>query len=185
MRKKTKVVYRKVGFALYMRYQVPQFIDIEDQVVGPFSLRQFSYVGGAGILVMIFYFTLQTWLWITLSIPITAAGLCLALIKINGQNLPKIVSRAILFLWEPQIYVWKSTQEIKIGGNKEGTTNRGVDVEKIVSGIALHKAWATVQTGYKEAEDAPKEEKRENIERYQIFNTVSGAKKAARRVDYH
>ena len=30
-----------------MQYQVPQFIETEDKVVGPFSLRQFAYVGAA------------------------------------------------------------------------------------------------------------------------------------------
>ena len=33
-----------------MRYQVPQFTDIEDKIIGPFTIKQFVYVvGGAGM----------------------------------------------------------------------------------------------------------------------------------------
>ena len=34
----------------YMQYQLPQFIDIEDKIVGPLTFKQFIYIaGGAGI----------------------------------------------------------------------------------------------------------------------------------------
>ena len=31
-----------------MQFQVPQFIETEDKVVGPLTLRQFMYIAGAG-----------------------------------------------------------------------------------------------------------------------------------------
>jgi hypothetical protein len=31
-----------------MRFQVPQFTDVEDKIVGPLTLKQFVYLAGAG-----------------------------------------------------------------------------------------------------------------------------------------
>jgi hypothetical protein len=40
-----------------MRYQVPQFIDVEDKVIGPLTIKQFIYLaGGAGMCFVIFHF---------------------------------------------------------------------------------------------------------------------------------
>jgi hypothetical protein len=32
-----------------MQFQVPQFLDVEDKIIGPFTIKQFLYLaGGAG-----------------------------------------------------------------------------------------------------------------------------------------
>ena len=31
-----------------MQFKVPQFIDMEDKIVGPLTLKQFAYILGAG-----------------------------------------------------------------------------------------------------------------------------------------
>ena len=41
-----------------MRFEVPQFIDIEDKIIGPLTWRQFIYLGGGvGGAVVIFLTT--------------------------------------------------------------------------------------------------------------------------------
>ena len=50
-----------------MQFQVPQFIETEDKIVGPFTLRQFIYVAGAGLGSVILYFSVATWLWLILT----------------------------------------------------------------------------------------------------------------------
>ena len=47
-----------------MEYQVPQFIEVEDKIFGPFTLKQFIYVaGGVGLCaILVLYFPL--WLGI-------------------------------------------------------------------------------------------------------------------------
>jgi len=41
-----------------MRFKVPQFIDIEDKIFGPFSFKQFVYLAGGAGLCYIFFKTL-------------------------------------------------------------------------------------------------------------------------------
>ena len=38
-----------------MRFQVPQFIEVEDKIFGPLTLKQFIYVFGGGGLCFVFY----------------------------------------------------------------------------------------------------------------------------------
>jgi hypothetical protein len=95
-----------------MQYQVPQFIDTEDNLVGPFSLRQFIYVGGAGVICGICYFFVQTWLFVIVTIIALGGAFALAFLKINGRPLIKVAAAAFNFYWKPQTYVWKPEHRV-------------------------------------------------------------------------
>ena len=58
----------------------------------------------------------------------------------------------------------------------------GISLEKIITGAALHKRWENLQTGQKTPEGGAVENRMNT--RYQIFQRVSGAREAAKRVDY-
>lgn len=90
-----------------MQYQVPQFIETEDKVVGPFSLRQFAFVGAAAVVSGVCYFLLQTWLFLIVAIILVGGAGALSFVKINGRPLLKILISAFNFYWKPQMYVWK------------------------------------------------------------------------------
>jgi len=163
-----------------MQFQVPQFIDTEDKVVGPFSLRQFMYIGIAGFISAIFYFFVQTWLFVIMSIICLGLAGVISFVKINGQPVIKIITAAFNYYWKPQIYVWKSempTQTQRIASN-EG----GFSLESIASGMALHKSWEGLQTGTKIPESKTIE--RKLSARYQILEHMGGDRQAAKRVDY-
>ena len=52
-----------------MRFQTPQFIEIEDRIFGPLTLKQFIYLAGSAGLAFLFYRTLPLILAIWLIIP--------------------------------------------------------------------------------------------------------------------
>ena len=75
-----------------MRHEVPQFIDIEDKILGPFTFMQGLYLLGGFFGAFIIYyligrvfpeagFIIKT----VPGIPILAFGLALAFLKINEQ----------------------------------------------------------------------------------------------------
>ena len=162
-----------------MQFQVPQFIDTEDKVVGPFSLRQFMYVGIAGFLSAIFYFFVQTWLFVIMAIIFLGLAGVIAFVKINGQPVSKIITAAFSFYWKPQRYVWK--QEA-VATPKTTRNEGGFSLESIVSGAALHKSWEGLQAGTKAPERKAVEQKINA--RYQILERATGDRQAAKRVDY-
>src|SRR3989344_8002664 len=121
-----------------MQFQVPQFADVEDKIVGPLTLKQFLYIAAAAGLSLLLFFIVKFWLWLIMSIFMIAGAAGLAMIKINGQPLIKMALSAIEFYWRPQTYVWQSeTQKKEGGGTSSGKPADGFSLENIVSGMAL------------------------------------------------
>jgi hypothetical protein len=90
-----------------MQFQVPQFIETEDKIVGPLTLKQFAYIAGGGILSALLYFVAQAWLWAIGSFFIFAIVIALAFVKIEGRPFPNVIVSAFHFYWKPQTYVWQ------------------------------------------------------------------------------
>ena len=165
---------QEIDYNVHMQFQVPQFIETEDKVIGPFSIRQFIYIGvGAGICAM-FYFMFATWLWMIFSIVIMGAAGAFAFIKIDGRPFINIVLSAFSFYWKPQTYLWRSEQQ---QANKVVHPTLGASLQNIAAGLALHKGWENIQTGTKISD-------MQMTERYQIFRKQTGERRAAKRVDY-
>ncbi len=184
-----------------MQFQVPQFIETEDKVVGPFSIRQFAYVGIACFISAIAYFMLATWLFFLVAIIFIGGALAISFVKVEGRPLINILISAANFYWKPQTYVWQPEQtaiaapgkiksEAKSGGFSledilaNALRKKSVDTAKVADGNALHKSWQNVQTGETQKTSDRQFIERKMNERYQIFQKLAGDRDAARRVDY-
>jgi hypothetical protein len=183
-----------------MQFQVPQFIETEDKIVGPLSLRQFIYVAvGAGLSGMLF-FVLQMWLWIVFTVFLVGGAIAIAFIKIEGRPLSRIIFSAMNYYWSPRTYVWqpehpqietykppkekkgKFVSPAKPAAQRPAAANPAVYREKIAEGTTLHEKWAALQTGDLMSDKQFVEKKVSS--RYEIFQKMSGERDAARRVDY-
>jgi len=94
-----------------MKYQVPQFIDVEDKIVGPLSIKQFLYIaGGAGGLYLSF-----AWLPVYLGIfPAMILGglfFSLAFVRINNRPFIDILEAGFRYILTPRLYVWRRTEK--------------------------------------------------------------------------
>lgn len=168
-----------------MQFQVPQFIETEDKVVGPFSIRQFIYVSIAGGFCFLLYFMVQTWLFVILSILLLGAAGAFAFIKISGRPLTRIAFSALSFYWKPQTYVWQPDHpEIpKSEAVMEQVAPAGISLESVVSGLALRSAWQNLQTGENTMVSSQQFYGKVQ-EKYQMYRRLSGDRQAARRIDY-
>jgi len=171
-----------------MQFQVPQFIDIEDKIVGPLTLKQFLYLAAGFGISFILYFTVKFFIWITFTIIIAGAAIAFAFVKINGQPLSKIVISMISFYLKPQKYIWQpekpEIQKTEENLKKNISFDLISSIENIISGISLKKAADQVLVGT--SPNTPKAQRSfENTkERYEVFKKISGEKRAARRIDY-
>ena len=95
-------------------FQVPQFIDIEDKIIGPLSLRQFLILVGTAALVFLTFKVLEVWLWIIVGGLIGALGIALAFLKINGQNFSRVAVNFLRYMINPRLYVWQRSGENKV-----------------------------------------------------------------------
>lgn len=90
-----------------MQFQVPQFIDIEDKIFGPFSFKQFLYLLGGGGGAFILYKLLPIYLAIPLAIPLLVLAGLLTFYKINGKPFIFTLEAGFNYFLQSKLYVWK------------------------------------------------------------------------------
>ncbi|MBP6948458.1 MAG: PrgI family protein [Candidatus Pacebacteria bacterium] len=109
-----------------MQFRVPQFIDMEDKIIGPLTLKQFGYVVGAGgVSFIIWTFIPIKILAILLIIPIAGLFLALAFVKHNNRSFGEFLENAFAYYTNPKVYTWKQP-------TPEVNTNEA-NIDKIVS----------------------------------------------------
>jgi hypothetical protein len=94
-----------------MQFQVPQYYEVKEKIVGPLTLQQFLYIAAACGLSFLLFFVFQLWLWFMVSVILVGGASALALIEINGQSLTKILISAFFYYWKPRIYFWQREAE--------------------------------------------------------------------------
>lgn len=103
-----------------MHAQVPQYLDVEDKIIGPLTLKQFIYLLLAGGLIFLLFNLLKFEIFIILAIPIAIIAVLLAFYKIGGnQKFSKFMVSILGFLGKPNIYTWKKTSPQKPEEEKE------------------------------------------------------------------
>lgn len=90
-----------------MRFEVPQFVDVEDKIFGPFTWKQFVYLAGGGGAGFILYATLPFIIFVLVAAPIVALAAGLAFYKINEQPLSVMVEAVVTYFSRGRLYLWK------------------------------------------------------------------------------
>lgn len=90
-----------------MEYQVPQFIEVENKVIGPLTLKQFIYSAGAVGLCVIFFVYLPIYLAILFSIPVGGLGVALAFYKMNGKPFSDVLEAGFRYYTGSKLFLWK------------------------------------------------------------------------------
>ena len=165
-----------------MQFQIPQFIDVEDKIVGPLTLKQFLYFAVAGGFSFILFFLLQLWLWFIIFVFLMAAATAAAFIKYHGRPLPYVAWHAFNYFWKPRLYIWQREsefREVEIKGKKYEIMPEMPNIKKLWNELLTTKT------------PIPKREKVLRIptrqsqkEKFELFRKRSGEKEIARRIDY-
>ncbi len=90
-----------------MEYQVPQFIEVEDKIVGPLTLKQFIYLAGAAGLCVVFFFYLQIVFALLLSLLIAAFAAALSFYKVNGKPFVEVLEAGFNYYTSGKLFLWK------------------------------------------------------------------------------
>lgn len=94
-----------------MEYQVPQFIEVEDRIFGPLTLRQFIFVAGGAGLCTVFMLYLPFFFGILLSLPVAALALALAFYKVNNKSFLDMMEAGFNYYTKGRLYLWKKEQK--------------------------------------------------------------------------
>ncbi len=128
-----------------MRYQVPQFIEVEDKMVGELTIRQFIYLaGGAGISFAIFRFLPSLMFSIIPIILIMSFSIALAFGKLY-KRFPfiDVVEWAFKYFFSSKLYIWKK-EDKKVPKNlaQEAKQYASVMVPKISDSKLKDLTWS-------------------------------------------
>jgi len=89
-----------------MQFQVPQKIDLEDKVIGPFTLKQFFYLLAGGMLDYIWFRFFSIGIAFLLILPTSIFFIAMAVARVQDQPFPKFLGSLILFLFKPKQRTW-------------------------------------------------------------------------------
>ena len=94
------------------QFVVPQFIDVEDKIIGPISVRQFLTLLVSAVLIFVNYqlvykfFVPNFWYFAISSIVIFAVSGTFAFLKINGRPFHYFLLNFLVTLQKPRLRVW-------------------------------------------------------------------------------
>lgn len=92
---------------------VPQYVDIEDKIVGPLTWKQLGWYFGGGVILVILWRTLDVSAFYTAAVPIVIIVSLFAFYKPKGLTLIAFVGYAILYAFKPRKYIWQRDPDIK------------------------------------------------------------------------
>jgi len=125
-----------------MRFQVPQFIEVEDKIFGPLTFKQFIYVaGGVGICVVLFLL-LPNFLAFILSLPIFIFAMALAFYKINNRPFINVVEAFFKYTTTSKLYLWKKEEAVLVAKQKEKKSPEQVFVPKLSESKLKELTWS-------------------------------------------
>jgi len=125
-----------------MRFQVPQFIEVEDKIFGPLTLKQFIYlIGGAGICFIVYSLIGNIFIALIIDIPIIIFAVALAFYKINNKPFINVVEAAFNYYTRNKLYIWKKHEKV-IVKKDENTLSTDFYVPKLADSKLKDLTWS-------------------------------------------
>jgi|SRR5688572_1228903 len=88
------------------QYVVPQFIDVEDKILGPITTRQFAILMITALVMFIIYKLVYIWYAVAIDVTLLGMALVMAFVRINGQPFHYFLLNFVQTFRRPNIRVW-------------------------------------------------------------------------------
>lgn len=115
-----------------MQASVPQFIDVEDRIIGPMTLKQFGYYMGATGLSFIYWLFFDFSLFLSLAILTFLLATVFAFFKINDRPFIYFLLAVVSFYVKAPVRIWnrrgsrlKPQDMIAVSFREEGLEETG------------------------------------------------------------
>lgn len=113
-----------------MQFKVPQFLDIEDKIFGPFTFRQFVYLAGGGGMCFFLYKLLGLAIGFIPIAIVAALSLALTFYRPNDKPFIYLLESGVQFLIKDKLYIWKKEEKNKETAQKKEAEKKGGEPEK-------------------------------------------------------
>lgn len=98
-----------------MRFEVPQFIEVEDKIFGPLTFKQFVYLAGGGGLCVIIWLFVPKIIGVFLILGVAAFALALAFYQPNNKPFVAFVEAALRYVSSGKLYIWRKEEKKAVG----------------------------------------------------------------------
>lgn len=95
-----------------MRFEVPQFIEIEDKIFGPLTWRQFLYLGGGVGMAVVLFLRLPLWLFVVTGVPLALIAGALAFYPVNNRPFSYFLESIINYFSGKRLYLWRKEETV-------------------------------------------------------------------------
>jgi len=116
-----------------MLFNIPQFIDTEDKVVGPFTAKQIGWMVAASATLFMVYLFFGKTATVIIALPVLAIFGALAFFRPYGQPLSYAISSIFKFFISPKMYVWRRIAQMKKATKKVVTKHEHHLEKKILT----------------------------------------------------
>ena len=105
-----------------MRFEVPQFIEVEDKIFGPFTWRQFIYLMGGGGIAGVLFITAPTFVFLFFGLPVGALAVLLAFYPVNNRPFSIYLESVLRYMSGTKLYLWRKQNYNVYSGARGDTT---------------------------------------------------------------
>jgi hypothetical protein len=95
-----------------MRFEVPQFIEIEDRIIGPFTWRQFLYLGGGVGMGVVLFLTTPFFVFLLFGLPLAIIALALAFYPVNNRPFSFFLEAMFNYFYNYRLYLWRRKDNV-------------------------------------------------------------------------
>ena len=95
-----------------MRYEVPQFIDIEDKIFGPLTWRQFLYIGGGVGMGVVLFITTSFLVFLLVGLPLAVLAGALAFYPVNNRPFSFFLEAIVNYMKGVKLYIWQRREDV-------------------------------------------------------------------------
>lgn len=96
-----------------MLTNVPQFIDLEDRIVGPLTAKQLGWLALGGVILLILWTILSFPAFIVSAVFVAILFVGLAFYRPYNQPLISFIISSVGFIFGSKMYIWKRLPEKK------------------------------------------------------------------------
>ena len=90
-----------------MQFVIPQFIDVEDKIIGPITLRQFLFLLGVALFLFFLWYLFKLWFVVVIGAPVVLLAIALVMGKVDGRPLSGFLKAWLNYQVNPRFYIWK------------------------------------------------------------------------------
>lgn len=116
-----------------MRFEVPQFIEVEDKIFGPFTWGQFIYLMGGGGIAAVLFIVAHPIIFLFFGLPVGALAILLAFYPVNNRPFSVYLESILRYMSGTKLYLWRRQNTSVYSGARENP-----DVADSVSATVAH-----------------------------------------------